>query len=375
MGKRAGRPRYKPYSVGEYRLNWYVDQFAAVWDQEGRRRRHRLGVTTEDAARRGLNAFARSHAAITAAEQAQSQHTIAGLFERYCADRELEGKQVYRVRWTWSIIGPVFGPLRPDDINKMVCRQHAAERAALGRSAHTVHGELRLLRTVLNWSAKARFIDRSPSVWLPPFPPARDRHLMREEIEALLAAAELPHVRLFIILAIATAARRSALLELTWSRVDFERGLIHLHDPDRARTNKGRAIVPLNDTARAALLEAKSGAMSDYVIEWAGAPVKSVRRSLDGALKRAGLKAKGDGAHLLRHSAAVMMAEAGVPMSEISQYLGHSSTVVTEKIYARYSPHYLKKAAATLNLDTVQIQAGARRFSEPQRSRKSHLSV
>ena len=136
--------------------------------------------------------------------------------------------------------------------------------------------------------------------------------------------------------------------------------MIYLHDPYRARTNKGRAIVPLNDSARAALIEAKAGALSDHVIEWAGGPVKSVRRSLDTALTKAKLKTKQDGAHLLRHSAAVLMAEAGIPMSEISQYLGHSSTAVTERTYARYSPQYLKKAAATLNLPAVQLRAGAR---------------
>lgn len=360
MGKRPSKPKYRPYRVGEYRLNWYVDQFAAVWYVKGARHRHRLGVTAEDEARTQLNAFARSHAAITAAAEAQSPNTIASLFQRYCADREIEGKQVYRVRWTWSIIGPVFGPLRPEDITKTLCRQHAAERRALGRSEHTVHGELRLLRTIVNWAAKAKLIEHAPHIWLPSFPAARDRHLVRDEIEKLLGAADLPHIRLFIILAIATAARRTAILELKWNRVDFERGLIHLQDPTRQRTNKGRAIVPMNDSARAALVEAKAGAISDYVIEWAGGPVKSVRRSLDTALNRAGLKTKQDGAHLLRHSAAVLMAEAGIPMSEISQYLGHSSTAVTEKIYARYSPHYLAKAAATLNLSVVQLRAGAR---------------
>jgi integrase len=36
-------------------------------------------------------------------------------------------------------------------------------------------------------------------------------------------------------------------------------------------------------------------------------------------------------------------------MEEISQYLGHSSVEVTRKIYARYSPAYLKKAASVLS--------------------------
>jgi integrase len=44
------------------------------------------------------------------------------------------------------------------------------------------------------------------------------------------------------------------------------------------------------------------------------------------------------------------MAEGGVPMSEIAQYLGHSSTRVTETVYARYSPTYLRGAAKALEL-------------------------
>jgi hypothetical protein len=68
---------------------------------------------------------------------------------------------------------------------------------------------------------------------------------------------------------------------------------------------------------------------------------------------------------LLRHTAAVLMAENGVPMSEISQYLGHNSTETTERVYARYSPDYLRKAAAevgereALRLEVAVALAGA----------------
>jgi len=54
--------------------------------------------------------------------------------------------------------------------------------------------------------------------------------------------------------------------------------------------------------------------------------------------------------HTLRQTAAVWMAEAGVPMSEIAQYLAHTPTRVTEKVYARYSPDYLRKAAGALKM-------------------------
>jgi integrase len=45
------------------------------------------------------------------------------------------------------------------------------------------------------------------------------------------------------------------------------------------------------------------------------------------------------------------MAEAGRPMSEIAQYLGHTDEQVTFRVYARYSPEYLAHAAAALEID------------------------
>jgi integrase len=42
------------------------------------------------------------------------------------------------------------------------------------------------------------------------------------------------------------------------------------------------------------------------------------------------------------------MAEAGIPMPEISQFLGHANTRVTEEVYARFSPNYLRDAASAL---------------------------
>jgi integrase len=49
-------------------------------------------------------------------------------------------------------------------------------------------------------------------------------------------------------------------------------------------------------------------------------------------------------------TAAVWMAEAGVPMPEIAQCLGHRNSRTTERVYARYSPDYLQGAARALSL-------------------------
>lgn len=353
MGKRRSKPRYKPYNVGEYRLNWYVDQFAACWEEEGKRRRYRLGTTSEEAARSALHAFARQRQRLVV----ETDDSLARIAAAYIVDRREDGKRTEKMDWTWKALAPTFGPLRAADITRTLCRTYAEHRRALGRAENTINTELRLLRAIVNWAAKTQLITLAPHVWTPPPAAARDRHLTREEVAQVMAATEQPHIRLFIVLAIATAARMQALLGLTWERIDFRRGLINLRDPDLAETSKGRAVVPMNDSARAALLDAKAGAQSDHVVEWGGKQVGSVKKGLGRALERACLRLKGDGAHLLRHSAAVWMAEDGVPMSEISQYLGHTSTTVTERIYARYSPAYLRKAANSLNVSSARVVA------------------
>jgi integrase len=104
-------------------------------------------------------------------------------------------------------------------------------------------------------------------------------------------------------------------------------------------------------TARAALQEARQGALTPWVIEWAGRPVKSVKRGLRVAAQRAGLEHVSP--HMLRHSAAVHLAEEGVGMEEIAQMLGHSNVNVTRNVYARFSPDYLAKAAAALEFDDL----------------------
>ncbi|MCS0504128.1 tyrosine-type recombinase/integrase [Ancylobacter sp. GSK1Z-4-2] len=51
---------------------------------------------------------------------------------------------------------------------------------------------------------------------------------------------------------------------------------------------------------------------------------------------------------MLRDAAAVHMAEDGVPMEEIAQFLGHSNVAITRKAYARFSPGCLHKASTSL---------------------------
>lgn len=263
------------------------------------------------------------------------------LWQLYLAYRRKDGRDVTRQENAWKLLAPTFGDRLGGDVNKDDCRDYAKLRQRQGAASGTAKIELEYLRACLN----LRYGRGNNLVWTPPACAPRDRYLMREEVDRLLEHVGTAHVRLFIILAITTGARMSALLQLRWDQVDFKHRTINFNQFGREQTNKRRPEVPLNSRAYTGLEEASRGALTDFVIEWDGQPVKSIKKAIRMAAKRSGVPCS---PHVFRHTAGVWMAQADVPMQKISQFLGHTSTRVTERTYARYSPSFMKDAAAAL---------------------------
>lgn len=252
---------------------------------------------------------------------------------------------------TGKTILPVFGALEPHQITTQDCRDYVEKRRAIGRKDGTIRTELGHLRTSLSWAEKHRMIEHAPHIERPAMPTPKERYLSRAEIDRLLSMDGDPHIRLAILLMLTTAGRVGAILELTWDRVDMIRGQINLRlEGDGPR--KGRAVVPINNTLRAALVAAKAHAMSEFVVEYAGGQIGSIKTGFRNACAKAGLK--GVTPHVLRHTAAVHMVEAGVPILEVAQYLGHSNPSVTFSTYGRFSPDHLRKAADALEFGKLR---------------------
>ena len=331
----------------EYRIGRLNGRFVVTWADGGSRRRYRLAARTrKEAEAEALDVIRRQ----TLPRGALTIATLWGAYADHLGDRPTglnmasQGKAVL----------PHFGALRPDQITKADCDAYTAIRRAAGKSDGTTHTELGYLRATMAWAQKNGLIERAAPVHAPPKPAPKDRWLTHDEIRRLMAAEAEPHIRLAIVLLLATAARTGAILDLTWDRVDMERGQINLRlDADGPR--KGRAIVPINGMARAALTAARAAAMSDHVVEWAGGGIKSILKGFTATAARAGLA--GVSPHVLRHTAAVHMVAGGVPMHKVSQYLGHSNTIITERVYGRFAPDHLRDAAEVLDftlLRTVQ---------------------
>ena len=128
--------------------------------------------------------------------------------------------------------------------------------------------------------------------------------------------------------------------------MDLEQRIIDFRVPGVAGTNKRRVRVPINDTLYEALSVVHAVRETEWVIEWAGGQVKSVKHGLHHTAVRAGVKDVTP--HVLRHTAATWLAQQGVPMWDIAGLLGHTNPQTTADNYAHHSPEHLSRATKAL---------------------------
>jgi integrase len=271
---------------------------------------------------------------------------VGRIVNAYIADREAEGiASTARQRDAWKAMKPFWENVDPDLIDREMAQSYAKQRPL---APATLRYELGMLSVALRWARERRHISRAPEVWRPALPDRKVRHLTQAEFERWFREVRAPHARLYVELGLATMARPSAILDLTWDRVDFERGTVDLNPVGRRQTRKRRPVVPLSQNALEALREAYRGRQSRFVIERGAAQVKSIKKAFQAASERSGIHVT---PYTLRHTGAVWAAEAGVSMAELAQFMGHDDSATTEKHYARFSPGHLRRVA-----DAVQAR-------------------
>ena len=272
--------------------------------------------------------------------------SLDDIMAAYIADMPNRAKPVIRrdtAEYARKALKSFWGTWRIADITYDRCREYIRTAKRNGDSPSTIRQRLRYLRAAVNWYAPrndAQFDFPAPSQ-------PRSGWLTHEDFARLIeAASQTPHIMLFMRLAIATCARKEALLDLRWdTHVNFRERLVWL---GFKAGGKKRATVPMTESLYAALKEARENALTDYVIEYNGKRVRSVRTGLAAAYHRAGVDPQRNPAHIFRHTAGVWMAQDGVSMKEICDRMGHSSIAVTETHYARFHPEYMNKSTSAL---------------------------
>lgn len=199
----------------KYRLGTHRGKWSVIWKENGQSRYASLNVKVQGEAERQL-----AHQRFTSWVDQLTKPAIfiAAIVEDYLKNRKRNTGTAEP--FAWRRLAPVFGALRPEQVNRALCRAYAQKRQA---SSGTIRRELGVLRAALIWHDK-----HTPAQFeMPATPPPRDYWITTAEYLRLLdAARQTPHIYLFILLAFTTAGRAGAILDLTWDRVHFGRGVL-----------------------------------------------------------------------------------------------------------------------------------------------------
>jgi integrase len=312
----------------EYRLVYYRGSWAATWRERGNTRRLALRTKDRGEAERRLADFL--------AGERRAPATVKDIIRTYLDRPEQRRRKAQELLLKAPLA--YFGNMRPDQITDSLTRRYWASRAV---KDGTIRTELQTLIAALNYCDSKGFKVPLPAAGKP-----RERVLTRAEVKAIIKAARASgrHLRMFIAILISTGSRKTAILQLTWDRVDLERNRVDFRRGDEAG-NKRRVYLPMNKRLRRYMRIAARIRTCDHVIEYAGRPVLDVKKGLKMVFDRAGVHDAS--AHTVRHTVASWMVERGVPLQDVAAFLGDTVATV-ERVYAKFAPDYLSTAARAL---------------------------
>ena len=152
------------------------------------------------------------------------------------------------------------------------------------------------------------------------------------------------HVFRYVLLALNTAARPEAILNLHPTQIDFERGLLDLNPAGRPQNKKFRPVVRLTETL-APWLQAW-GTNGPYV-QYRGLAVSSVKNTFK--RRRVEINLPMLTPYSLRHKMATELAARRVPGEVLSRQLGHKLPQMrTTDRYIKFDPRHLAESKAAI---------------------------
>ncbi|MBZ9706121.1 site-specific integrase [Mesorhizobium sp. ESP7-2] len=276
----------------------------------------------------------------------------------------------------WKNLEPYFGGLAADKLTQNEVDDYVARRTSgkLGRKVlpQTARKEIAYIGAAVKFCADPRRKIIPPEfahkLTLPEPGEARDRWLRTDEIQKLLDAAarlregpRLSRGERFLWLALETAAREQAILDLTWDRVDFETNTIRYDVPGRKKTKKRRATVPISKALLPVLQRMHDERTDDgRVLDngstmWVIIQRIAIEAGLVAVPKKSGRgrpRATGISPHVMRHTAATHMVRRGVPIYIVAAILGNSVKMIAE-VYGHHAKEDLQAAVDTISGSTL----------------------
>jgi len=276
------------------------------------------------------------------------QITVAQILNDY-AHFKMGDKSAERL--SYSIVN-ILGFWQEDMLDRVNVETVKQYIKSSDQKISTVRRDLTDLRSAVNHAIRMNRVTPIAFPILPKPPKAKDRWLTEDEFAKLLDAAGKDFrskftLRLFLLIGFYTGARKSAIMELEWSQVDFENNLIDFNKEGVEETKKRRAITPMAPELRRFLLRRfrRYSNQSSFLFHQKKNPskrIKHIEKGFRAAVKRAGLKNVVP--HTLRHTRVSLMVQAGEKIQDVSAFMNMTYQTL-EKVYAHFDMERLQEMA------------------------------
>jgi len=185
---------------------------------------------------------------------------------------------------------------------------------------------LSYLKVMMNWGIENNLIQANPlEKWKKAKEKPRRSTLTRDELGRIRDVSA-PHIQMAIDLAYNLGARTgpSELLALRWKDIDWARSTIRIF---ATKTNTWRTV-PIKPEFLARLGEAQKDARTDFLVEYKGKPIRSLKKAFRNACDRAGID-RTVISYDIRHLFCSTLLYEGCDPVAVSQLMGHASTKMT----------------------------------------------
>lgn len=233
---------------------------------------------------------------------------------------------------------PHFGKATPinqitygDILELMTKVENEASQHGKKRSQVTINKYGHFLKAFFRYAVDLGYLDKNPmSRWKPKKIAPKQFKLTLEDFQKIMVNAA-PHLKwaLEVEYHLGLRSGQSELLSLKWDDIDLNIGEAHIY----ASKTKTYRTIPINDEKFLdRLRERRDMAVSEYVVEYEGKPVKCLKRSFNRAVKLANIPYPVR-MYDVRHLFATTLIGNGATIGAVSALLGHSRTSTTVNVY------------------------------------------